>query len=282
MLRWFSAVLLVLSLSACGVSHAAVSPWEAPEAPGTSGALDVSVFRNVAENGAFDAFEGSRAERALLAAGQSRVLLVGTVRGFRMVRKPKRAVVMDVRVEETLKGAGLVPGRRLAVNLGRRDNLPGSDRRANRGTVVRYRGAVPRGTRFLLQLSPRNELRPDAPAEFRPAGPTSLVFEGPDGLVGAYEELPSTWTEQRSVTGLRDEIFFRLRTDGTVCTPLLKRPQETGGPLRLRFEDCLPREVRRYDHKIRKACQGVAALHPEVRFTDPERDLECLEVTIAK
>ncbi len=280
MLRWFSAVLMVLSLSACGVSHAAELPGAAPEAPEKPGALDVSVFRNAAENGMFEAFEGYRAERALLAAGQSRILLVGTVRGFRLVRTPRRTVAMDIRVEETLKGAGLIPGRRMTVNLGRRDNLPGSDRRANRGTVARSREAVPRGSRFLLQLTPRDDFRPDTPDEFRPAGPTSLVFEGTDGVVGAYEELPGTWTEQRSITGLRDEVFFRLRNDGTVCTPLLDRPEEAGGPLRLRFQDCLPREERRYDHKIRKACQGITSLRPRVRFTEPERDLECLEVTI--
>ncbi|WP_157963636.1 hypothetical protein [Actinocorallia populi] len=267
---------MVLSLGACGVSDAAEQPAEGRGAP------DVSVFRNAAGNGMFDAFKGYRAERALLAAGQSRILLVGTVRGFRLVREPRRSVVMNVRVEETLKGAGLIPGRRLAVDLGRRDNLPGSGRRANRGTVERYREAVPRGTRFLLQLTPRDGLLPGSPDRFRPAGPASLVFEGRDGLVGAYEKLPDTWTEQRSITGLRDELFLRIRSDGTVCTPRLEQPRRAGDPLRLRFEDCLPREERRYDHKIRKACQGITSLRAGVRLTDPERDLECLEVNIER
>lgn len=273
MLRWFFVLLLVLPSSACGVSGAA------ERGPRPTRPVDVSVFRNAVDNGMFERFDGFQPDRALLAAGRSRILLVGTVRGFRLTGRP-RTVLMGIRVEETLKGAGLVPGRRLRVDLGRRDNAPGSDRGAYRGTVARYRAAVPPGTRFLLQLMPREGGYAGTLDSFKPYGPSSLVFEGEDGLVGAYADLPETWTERRSVTGLRDEIFHRLRSDGTVCTPVVEPPQEPGGPTRLRFEDCLPQDERRLDRRIRKACPGITSLRPVVRMADPEADLECLEVNI--
>lgn len=274
MLRWLFVLLLVLPLSACGVSGASEPP--SPERPGP---VDVSVFRNAADNGMFRRTGPPRVDRAVLAAGRSRILLVGTVRGFRLAVRP-RSVVMNIRVEETLKGAGLIPGRLLRVDLGRRDNTPGSDRRADRETVERYRAAVPRGTRFLLQLAPREGRAAGRAGGFRPHGPASLVFEGEDGLVGAYADLPETWTEQRSITGLRNEIFHRLRSDGTVCTPVVEPARKAGEPPSLRFEDCLPAEERRYDRRIRKACQGITSLRPVVRMADPETDLECLEVTV--
>ena len=146
--------------------------------------------------------------------------------------------------------------------------------------VERYRAAVPRGSRFVLQLMPREGGYAGTLDSFKPYGPASLVFEGEDGLVGAYADLPETWTEQRSVTGLRDEVFHRLRSDGTVCTPVIEEPRKAGGPPRLRFEDCLPQDERRFDRKIRKACAGIASLRPVVRMSDPEADLECLRVNI--
>ncbi|MEO3782772.1 hypothetical protein ABGB12_05560 [Actinocorallia sp. B10E7] len=264
---------MVLALSACGVGDAS------ERSPGAPGRLDVSVFRNAVGNGLFARFKAPQQERALLAAGQSRILLLGTVRGFRLTGRP-RSVVMSVRVEETLKGAGMVPGRMLRIDLGRRDNAPGSARRANRGTVARYRAAVPEGSRFLVRLFPREGFHVGAGGGFVPYGPTSLVFEGEDGIVGAYADLPETWTEQRSLTGLRDEIFYRLRSDGTVCAPRLRYPQEAGEPLRLGFEDCLPREERNLDRKIRRACQGITMLRPEVHLSRPETDLGCLKVNI--
>jgi hypothetical protein len=255
------------------VSGASEPPRERP------GPVDVSVFRNAAGNGMFRKADPPRVDRAVLAAGRSRILVVGAVRGFRLAGRP-RSVVMDIRVEETLKGAGLIPGRMLRVDLGRRDNLPGSGLRAGRDTVRRYRAAVPRGSRFLLQLTPREGRAAERLNGFRPSGPASLVFEGGDGLVGAYADLPETWTEQRSITGLRNEIFHRLRSDGTVCTPVVEPAREAGGPPGLRFEDCLPAEERRYDRRIRKACQGISSLRPVVRMSDPDTDLECLEATI--
>jgi hypothetical protein len=275
--RWFPALCLLAAVSACGVSGASDRPDGEARGARESGRVDVSVFRNAAANGRFARFDGFKTDRALLAAGQARILIVGTVRGFRLL---EGSVVMGVRVEETLKGAGLIPGRRLRVDLGRRDNAPGSARRAGRGTVERYRAAVPRGSRFLLQLAPREGFRIGVAGGFEPYGPASLVFEGEDGLVGAYAELPETWTERDSVTGLRDEIFYRLHSDGTVCTPRLEPSREAGGPLRMSFEDCLPQEVRRLDRKIRKACPGVTSLRPVVRLTEPETNLACLKVNI--
>jgi len=277
MLRRFFALLMVLALSACGVSSASELPSE--DEPERADVVDVSVFRDALANGRFAEFDNFQPQRALLAAGQSRILLVGTVRGFRLTSRTG-SVVMGVRVEETLKGAGMVPGRRLRIDLGRRDNAPESARRANRGTVARYRAAVPEGSRFLVQLFPREGVHAGAGGSFKPYGPTALVFEGEDGIVGAYAGLPETWTEQRSLTGLRDEIFHRLRSDGTVCAPRLLYPQEVGGPLRLTFEDCLRREERRLDRKIRKACQGITRLRPQVRLSSPETDLDCLKVNI--
>ena len=277
MLRRFFALLMVLALSACGVSSASELP--SAEEPERADVVDVSVFRDALANGRFAEFDNFQPERALLAAGQARILLLGTVRGFRLTPRTG-SVVMSARVEETLKGAGMVPGRRLRIDLGRRDNAPDSARRANRGTVARYRAAVPEGSRFLVQLFPREGVHAGAGDSFKPYGPTALVFEGEDGIVGAYADLPETWTEQRSLTGLRDEIFHRLRSDGTVCAPRLLYPQEVGDPLRLTFEDCLRREERTLDRKIRKACQGITRLRPEVRLSSPETDLDCLKVNI--
>lgn len=276
MLRRFFVLLLVPVLSACGASGASERPEETPKR------VDVSVFRNAVGNGLFATLDVFQPDRALLAAGRARILLVGTVRGFRLVRAGARtSVVMSVRVEEALKGSGLLSGRRVRVDLGRWDNAPGSGRPADEGTVGRYRAAVPEGARFMVQLFPREGGMVGVRDSFKPYGTTSLVFEDEkDGLVGAYADLPETWTRQRSLTGLRDEIFARLRSDGTVCTPSLVYPQEIGEPLRFRFDDCLPGEERSLDRRIRKACQGITMLRPEVHMAEPKADLECLQANI--
>ena len=107
MLRRFFALLMVLALSACGVSSASELPSEKGDGPDPEG-VDVSVFRDALANGRFAEFDNFQPERALLAAGQARILLLGTVRGFRLTPRTG-SVVMSVRVEETLKGAGFTP-----------------------------------------------------------------------------------------------------------------------------------------------------------------------------
>ena len=173
----------------------------------------------------------------------------------------------------------MVPGRGLRIDLGRRDNAPGSARRASRGTVARYPRGRARG--FPLPGSavpPRGRARGRG-RQFQAVGPTALVFEGEDGIVGAYADLPATWTEQRAHRPARRDLppppFGRHG-----FAPRLLYPQEVGDPLRLTFEDCLRHEERILDRKIRKACQGITRLRPRVRPPRRRPTSDCLKVNI--